>query len=61
MRALDNTIFDDLSSVRKFMSALENLAGVSNYLYSRPELIGIGEEPKLVIDGKAESTGMKSD
>ena len=61
MRALDNTIFDDLSSVRKFMSAVENLAGVSNYLSSRPELIGIGEEPKLVIDGKAVSTGMKSD
>jgi len=61
MRALDNTIFDDLSSVRKFMSAVENLAGVSNYLSSRPELIGIGEEPKLMIDGKAVSTGMKSD
>ena len=43
------------------MNALENLKGVSEYLSSRPELIGVGKEPKLVIDGKTVSTGMKPD
>jgi len=61
IRVLENTIFDDFSAVKMFMNAVENLAGVSDYLSSRPELIGIGEEPKLIIDGKAVPTGMKSD
>ncbi len=61
IRVLDNTIFDDFSSVKMFMNSLENLKGVSEYLSSRPELIGVGKEPKLVIDGKAVSTGMKPD
>ena len=43
------------------MEAVENLEGVSNYLSSRPELIGVGVEPKLVINGTPVSTGMKSE
>ena len=61
IRVLENTIFDDFSAVKMFMNAVENLVGVSDYLSSRPELIDIGEEPKLIIDGKAVPTGMKSD
>ena len=61
IRVLDNTIFDDFPSVKLFMSEVENLAGVSDYLSSRPELIGVSEEPKLVINGKAVPTGMKPD
>ena len=58
---LDSTIFDDFSAVKRLMEAVENLEGVSNYLSSRPELIGVGVEPKLVINGIPVSTGMKSD
>ena len=61
IRVLDNTIFDDFSSLKLFMTAVENLKGVSEYLSSRPELIGVGKEPMLVIDGKAVSTGIKPD
>ena len=43
------------------MNAVENLKGVSEYLSSRPELIGIGKKPMLVIDGKTVSTGIKPD
>jgi|TARA_B100001079_G_scaffold96134_1_gene82501 hypothetical protein len=39
---------------------VESLPGVSEYLASRPELIDVGTEPKLVISGIAEPTGVKS-
>jgi glutathione S-transferase len=61
IRVLDNKIFDKFSLVDQFMDGIENLSGVSEYLSSRPELKGIGDNPKLVIDGKAVSTGMRSD
>jgi len=40
---------------------VENLKAISEYLSNRPKLIGISEQPKLVIDGKAVSTGIKAD
>ena len=61
IRVLDDTIFDDFSSVKLFMNAVENLKAISEYLSNRPKLIGISEQPKLVIDGKAVSTGIKAD
>ena len=44
-----------------FSDSIENLKAISEYLSSRPELIGVGEEPKLLIGGKAVSTGIKPD
>ena len=61
IRVLDNTVFDDFSSVKLFMDAVENLKAISEYLSSRPELIGVGKEPKLLIGGKAVSTGIIPD
>ena len=61
IRVLDNTVFDDFSSVKLFMTAVENLKAISEYLSSRPELIGVGKEPKLIIGGKAVSTGIMPD
>ncbi len=61
IRVLDNTIFEEFPLVNLFMTAVENLEGVSEYLSSRPELIGVSEKPRLVIDGKAVPTGMKPD
>ena len=61
LRVLDQTVFDDFQLVKVFMNAVENLKGVSEYLYRRPKLIGVGEEPKLIIDGNAVSTGMTPD
>ena len=42
------------------MNAVEDLKAISEY-FQRPKLIGISEQPKLVIDGKAVSTGIKAD
>ena len=61
IRVLEPTIFDDWASIGGFFSAVENLSGVSEYLNSRPELVGIKEAPKLIIKGEAVPTGMTPD
>ena len=61
IQVLEPTIFDDWSNLVSFFGAIENLSGVSEYLNSRPELVGIKEEPKLIIKGKAVPTGMMPD
>ncbi len=61
IRVLEPTIFDDWPTIKGFLSAIENLKGVSEYLDGRPELVGIKEEPKLIIKGKAVPTGMIPD
>ncbi len=61
VRVLEPTIFDDWPSIKSFLSAIENLSGVSEYLKRRPELVGIKEQPKLIIKGKAVPTGMMPD
>ena len=43
------------------MSAIESIETIANYLKSRPNLIGVGTKPQLVIDGKACSTGVTID
>ena len=45
----------------EFLSNVERLDGVKEYLDSRPELIGVGSEPQLVIDGVARSTGIANE
>jgi hypothetical protein len=40
------------------MHAVENLNGVRAYLDSRPELIGVGTKPQMVINGVAVPTGV---
>ncbi len=61
IRVLEPTIFDDWPKIVSFFNATENLSGLSEYLNSRPELVGIKEEPKLIIKGKAVPTGMMPD
>ena len=61
IRVLEPTIFDDWPKIVSFFNAIENLSGVSEYLNSRPELVGIKEEPQLIIKGKAVPTGMMPD
>ena len=61
IRVLELTIFDDWPKIVSFFNATENLSGVSEYLNSRPELVGIKEEPKLILKGKAVPTGMMPD
>ena len=43
------------------MENFENLVGVSEYLNARPKLVGVGTEPKLIINGVVKSTGIVDD
>jgi glutathione S-transferase len=54
---LDIDLLDPYPNIAQFISTFEKLDGVREYLGNRPELIDVGTEPKLVIDGIARSTG----
>ena len=56
---LQQDILNTYPSVLDFMAAVENLSGVKEYLASRPEIIGVGNAPKLIKDGIAKPTGTK--
>lgn len=53
----DADLLGDYPHLRTFMAAVGGLDGVKDYLAQRPELIGVGTKPQLVIDGRAEPTG----
>ena len=42
-----------------FIVAVKNLSGLKEYLASRPEIIDVGTDPKLIIDRVAQPTGTK--
>ena len=42
----------------KFVEDIQSIKKVSEYMEKRPELIDVGVEPKLVIDGTAHPTGV---
>ena len=44
--------------VMKFVKDIQSIDEVSKYMEKRPELIDVGIEPKLVIDGIAHPTGV---
>eukprot|EP00092_Neocalanus_flemingeri_P089652 GFUD01113452.1.p1 GENE.GFUD01113452.1~~GFUD01113452.1.p1 ORF type:complete len:184 (+),score=49.19 GFUD01113452.1:2-553(+) len=45
-RLVEPTVFADFPTIKKWMSRVEELPGVSNYLARRPECVGIGVNPK---------------
>ena len=47
------------SILEKFIEDIESIETVKSYINSRPELIDVSVEPKLVIDGVAHPTGVK--
>lgn len=55
---LDEGLLEAYPRLREFMSTLAGLAGVREYLANRPELVGVGTQPQLVIDGVARPTGV---
>ena len=45
--------------LEKFIEDIESIETVKSYINSRPELIDVSVEPKLLIDGVAHPTGVK--
>ena len=57
-RNLDPEILNKFPRLIKFVNDIEAIDSVSKYLKNRPELVGVGTEPKLVINGTEHPTGV---
>ncbi len=58
-KLLDSELIKKFSRLEKFIEDIESIESVKSYLNSRPKLIDVSVEPKLVIDGVAHPTGVK--
>ena len=58
-KLLDPKLINNFPRLEKFIEDIELIETVKSYLNSRAELIDVGVEPKLVIDGVAHPTGVK--
>jgi hypothetical protein len=61
LRKLDNKIFNNYRKIQQFMEEIEAIDAVSEYLKSRPKLIGVGIKPQLIINGTKCNTGVTVD
>ena len=57
-KLLDLKLINKFPRLEKFIEDIESIETVKSYLNSRAELIDVGVEPKLVIDGVAHPTGV---
>ena len=57
-RELDPEILKKFPRLIKFVKDIEEIDAVSTYLKNRPELVGGGTEPMLVINGTEHPTGV---
>ena len=57
-RELDPEILEKFPRLIKFVKDIEDIDIVSKYLKNRPKLVGVGIEPKLVINGTEHPTGL---
>lgn len=57
-RNLDPEILKKFPRLIKFVNDIEDIDSVSKYLKNRPKLVGVGIEPKLVINGTEHPTGV---
>ena len=57
-KLLDPKPINKFPRLEKFIDDVESIETVKSYLNSRPKLIDVGVEPKLVIDGVSHPTGV---
>ena len=57
-KLLDLKLINKFPRLEKFIEDVESIETVKSYLNSRPKLIDVGIEPKLVIDGVSYPTGV---
>jgi len=58
-KLLDPSLIKKFPRLEKFIEDIESIESIKSYLNSRPKLIDVSVEPKLVIDGVAQPTGVK--
>ena len=57
-KKLDPKLLDGFPRLMEFVDDMTSIDEVSDYMQNRPELVDVGVEPKLVIDGTAHPTGV---
>ena len=57
-KLLDAEFIKKFPRLEKFIEDIESIETVKSYLNSRPKLIDVSVEPKLIIDGSAHPTGV---
>jgi hypothetical protein len=57
-KKLDPEILHGFPRLVQFVKDIQNIEAVKNYLQNRPKLVGVGKEPKLIINGSAHPTGI---
>ena len=58
-KMLDQSIIKKFPRLEKFLDDMMSIDSIKSYLDNRPKLIDVSIEPKLVIDGVPQSTGVK--
>ena len=58
-KMLDPSIIKKFPRLEKFLDDMMLIPSIKSYLESRPKLVDVSVEPKLVIDGVAHPTGVK--
>ena len=57
-KLLDPELIKKFPRLEKFIEDIESIESIQSYLNSRPKLIDVSVEPKLVVDGIAHPTGV---
>ena len=58
-KKLDPDLLPNFPRLLQFITDVESIAAILEYLQTRPELVNVGVEPNLIINGTAHPTGLQ--
>ena len=58
-KKLDPDILSNFPRLSQFIEDVESIKAIAEYMQTRPELVDVGAEPKLIINGVAHPTGLQ--
>ena len=58
-KKLDPELLPNFPRLLQFIADVEGITAILEYLQTRPELVNVGVEPNLIINGTAHPTGLK--
>lgn len=58
-KKLDPDMLSNFTRLSQFIEDVDGIKAVAEYMQTRPELVDVGAEPKLIINGVAHPTGLQ--
>ena len=58
-KKLDPDILSNFPRLSQFIEDVESIKAIAEYMQTRPELVDVGAEPKLIVNGVAHPTGLQ--